>query len=151
MPRGITIPPVTRACLLSCVGFSVVNAALRYSAYVNSVTDTTAEAATSAKAYAIPWLTIIPAESVLFPWTFAIATFVEQNIFTLLITLPTLFYGGKYLERAWGSKELAKFILVISVVPNFLAFLIYVAWFAISGNSERSYVIHLQCIPGACR
>lgn len=117
-----------------------MNAALRYSAFVNAAAGSTAEDAASAKAYTVPWLTIIPAQSIVFPWTFAIATLVEQNIFTLLVTLPTLFYGGKYLERAWGSKELGKFLLVISIVPNLFAFVIYIAWFASSGNAERSYV-----------
>lgn len=56
----------------------------------------------------------------------------------MAITLATLFYGGKYLERAWGSAEFGKFLLVVSIVPNFLAFVVYIAWFAVTGNILRS-------------
>jgi hypothetical protein len=63
---------------------------------------------------------------------------ISAQIFTLAITLATLFYGGKYLERAWGSAEFGKFLLVVSLVPNFLAFVVYIVWFAVTGNVVRS-------------
>jgi membrane associated rhomboid family serine protease len=88
--------------------------------------------------FTVPYLAIVPALSITYPWTFVTASLVEQNIFTLAITLVTLFYGGKYLERAWGSAEFGKFLLVVSLVPNFLSFVIYVAWFAATGNVIRS-------------
>ena len=45
-------------------------------------------------------------------------TFVEQNIFTVLLNPATIFYGGKYLERAWGSREFSKFIVTVTLIPN---------------------------------
>jgi membrane associated rhomboid family serine protease len=65
---------------------------------------------------------------------------VEQNIFTLLINVATVYYGGKYLERAWSSAEFAKFLLMVSVISNVIAFFIYVFWTAISGSSTASLV-----------
>lgn len=105
----------------------------------SSSTTTTTTDSSSDEYFTVPFLTVVPALSIVFPWTFLTATFVEQNIFTLFITLATIFYGGKYLERAWGSAEFGKFLLVISLVPNFLTFCFYIAWFAITGNVVRSF------------
>ena len=131
----INIPPLTRVTLLVCVCLSVLSGALRYRAWMQSQS---AGDNPDTQFFTVPFLAVVPALSILYPWTFLIATLVETNIFTLAITLATLFYGGKYLERAWGSAEFGKFLLVISVVPNFLAFLIYIAWFAVTGNVVHS-------------
>ena len=45
-----------------------------------------------------------------------------------------MFYGGKYLERAWGSKEFAKFILATSLVSNVTAVVLYIIWSVLSGS-----------------
>jgi membrane associated rhomboid family serine protease len=41
------------------------------------------------------------------------------------MTVVILLFCGKYLERAWGSKELLKFILVTAILSN------VVTWFGI--------------------
>jgi membrane associated rhomboid family serine protease len=68
---------------------------------------------------------IVPHESYSFPWTFLTATFVERNLFGLVLNCATVFFGGRYLERAWGMTEFGKYILVISVVPNIIVWLLY--------------------------
>jgi len=83
----------------------------------------------------VPYLALIPGASIVYPWVFMLATVVEQNVFGLLITGLTILYGGRYLERAWGSKEFAKFMLFISMIPNLLSFLIYALSFVLSKNS----------------
>ncbi|KAI5800019.1 eukaryotic integral membrane protein-domain-containing protein [Geopyxis carbonaria] len=142
MPR-VNIPPLTRVCLVICICLSILTGSLRYRAYINRLPQQSEDGSTSeppeSQLFTVPYLTVVPALSIVFPWTFVIATFVEQNIFTLTITLVTLFYGGKYLERAWGSMEFGKFLLVTSLVPNFATFVIYVAWFAITGNYIKSF------------
>lgn len=90
------------------------------------------------QAVLVPFLAIVPGMSIVFPWVFVFATLVESNIFTLAITLTTLFYGGKYLERAWGSKEFGKFLLAVGVVSNLVAYFTYIIWFALTGNVSRS-------------
>ena len=64
------------------------------------------------------------------------ATFVEQNIFGLFVTGLTLFFGGRYLERAWGLKEFAKFILIICFIPNTLCFLTYIFLYEASKSNS---------------
>lgn len=68
------------------------------------------------------------------------ATFVEQNIFTVVITGATVLYGGKYLERAWGSREFAKFIFVVALVPNIVMVFLYILWSSIVSDSTIAYV-----------
>ena len=62
------------------------------------------------------WLTLTP--RIYYPWTLFTATLAERNFITLGIAVATAFYGGKYLERAWGAKELGKFLLVVVVISN---------------------------------
>lgn len=140
MPPRVNIPPLTRASLILTVSLSILTGALRYRDWMSRQSDSANTPTPSSDEYfTVPFLTVVPALSLVFPWTFLTATFVEQNIFTLIITLTTLFYGGKYLERAWGSAEFGKFLLVVSLVPNTLTFFIYIAWFALTGNVARSF------------
>lgn len=54
----------------------------------------------------------------------------------LLINGATIFLGGRYLERAWGSKEFIKVILVASIIPNLIAVPTYIIWEQISGSNR---------------
>lgn len=144
MAPRVNIPPLTRLSLIVTVSLSVITGTLRYRDWMSrqseTSTGTDSTGSTTADEYfTVPFLTVVPALSIVFPWTFVTATFVEQNIFTLFITLATLFYGGKYLERAWGSAEFGKFLLVVSVIPNFITFIIYIIWFALTGNPVRTF------------
>ncbi|KAF8466241.1 eukaryotic integral membrane protein-domain-containing protein [Kalaharituber pfeilii] len=131
MPPRFNIPPLTRSCLLSTIGLSVLYGTIRYNQLINRPSGDT----TPPDAYTIPFLTIVPGLSIVYPWVFVLASFVETNIFNLAITLSTLFYGGKYLERAWGSAEFGKFLLVVSLVPNFVAFTLFNLWFVLTGST----------------
>ncbi|KAL7270005.1 hypothetical protein RUND412_007300 [Rhizina undulata] len=147
MPPRVNIPPLTRAALIISVILTVFTSALRYRLQISQQLPTTppsdspdapSEPGTS-PILTVPYLTSVPAQSLLFPWTLLTSTFVEQNIFTLIVALGTLFYGGKYLERAWGSKEFGKFLLVVSLVPNLIAFLFCIAAFAVTGDVNWSF------------
>ena len=127
MPPRINIPPLTRGLLVSLVVLSFLNAGARYRSW--QVDRTTS---VGSRQYYAPYLTIIPGMSVAYPWVFLTATLAEQNLFGLLFTGVTLFYGGRYLERAWSSTEYMKFIALISGIPNVLTFLIYVSAFVIT-------------------
>ena len=123
MPLRINIPPLTRVLLVFLVGLSVVYQAASYSA---------SKSADPKKAAIIPWITLIPQLSVYYPWVYLTSTLAEKNVVTLLVAGATVLYGGKYLERAWGSAEFGKFLLVITLVPNAVATILYVLLFAVS-------------------
>ncbi|EUC38934.1 hypothetical protein COCVIDRAFT_30021 [Bipolaris victoriae FI3] len=119
----INLPPLTRGILAALVLLTLLNFGLRPNAnWVEKV-----EKPIIGVGNGVPWLTIVPRLSVpWYPWTFALATVVEQNLLGLITTGLTVLYGGRYLERAWGSHEFTKFMLFVAVIPNLLTYLLYV-------------------------
>lgn len=124
MPPRINIPPVTRILLVVLLLQSILSAAVRYRQW------------TAESEVVVQWLSLIPQLSLFYPWTFITTTLVENNIFTLAIAGLTLFHGGRYLERAWSSREFAKFLVVASLIPNLLTFLVLVSLFTLSRNER---------------
>lgn len=84
------------------------------------------------------FLVLVPQRALFQPWVFFTATFAEPNIITLLLAGFTIFYGGNYLERAWVSGEFAKFVLVVTLISNFVASLFYIALFAINRDDNSA-------------
>ncbi|KAL4933999.1 rhomboid family protein [Aspergillus undulatus] len=134
MALRINIPPATRICLISLLTLSFLYNIARWRQL-----DITPGSATVSPP--IPYLTLVPSQFIFYPWTLLTATFVEQNIFTVLLNLATLFYGGKYLERAWGSREFTKFIVTIALVPNVVIVPLFLIWAAIRGGSSSRYAL----------
>ncbi|KAF2096504.1 cytochrome c oxidase subunit I [Rhizodiscina lignyota] len=124
MAPRINIPPLTRFLLITCIALTISNAIIR------PYTDL--QAPLTRIGVGAPYLSIVPGQSIIYPWVFFTATLVEQNIFGLIISGLTLFYGGRYLERAWGSAEFGKFILVTTLIPNLLTFGTLVSLFVLS-------------------
>ena len=131
MQMRINIPPLTRVLLALLLAISITHQITRY---LFGGLDP-------------ELLALIPQWSLFYPWVYFTATFAEQNVITLLIAAATVLYGGKYLERAWGSTEFGKFVLLVTVLPNFVATLVYVLWFAITRDDSRAYVFHLLRPP----
>lgn len=127
MPARINVPPVTRILLIVLVFQSILSAAIRYRQW------------TGPADILIPYLTLIPQLSVVYPWTLLTTTLVEGNVFTLAIAAVTLYQGGRYLERAWSSAELAKFLLLVSLVPNLLTFGVMLLFFTLTRNESWTY------------
>ena len=136
MQWRINIPPLTRILLALLLLLSSIYQITRF--------------AKSASGDGWDFLGLIPQRSVFYPWVFVTATFAEGNLLTLLVAAGTIVYGGKYLERAWDTREFGKLVLVVTVIPNLAATLIYVLWFAISRDDSRMYAVHthVQCWPG---
>lgn len=128
MPPRINIPPVTRALLVALLFQSVLSAAIRYRQW------------TEHSHIVIPYLTLVPQLSIVYPWTFVTSALVEGNIFTLAISGLTLYHGGRYLERAWSSADLAKFLVLVTLVPNVLTFLVMVFFFTLTRQESWTYV-----------
>lgn len=90
-------------------------------------------------------LALVPQRSLFYPWAYFTATFAEQNILTLFIAVATILFGGRYLERAWGSREFGKFLLLGTLLPNFIASILYVLWFAITREAEQALALSPLC------
>ncbi|KAF2428709.1 DUF1751-domain-containing protein [Tothia fuscella] len=129
MPRFGTIPPLTRTLIITLTSLTILNAIIQpeYTAWSTPFTK---------KGNGLPYLAIIPGKSYKYPWTFLLASFVEQNVFGLAVTGATLFFGGRYLERAWSSAEFGKFLVIVALVPNVLCWGLYLFLFGISGSGK---------------
>ncbi|KAK0706528.1 eukaryotic integral membrane protein-domain-containing protein [Lasiosphaeria miniovina] len=135
MPPRINIPPVTRILLVVLTLQSVLSAAIRYrqwSAHTEVV---------------LPYLNLVPQLSLVYPWTFLTTTLVESNVFTLTIAYLTLYHGGRYLERAWSSREFAKFLLIAALIPNTLCFGTMIIFFAFTRNERWTLMTIAGTIP----
>ena len=129
MRLRINIPPVTRALLVLLFGFSLVYQAASYRSQ-RSINQPPHNV--------VPWIALTPQLSVYYPWVYITSTLAEQNVLTLAIAGATFFYGGKYLERAWGSRDFTKFLLLVTIVPNVIAAFLYVLAFAITRRDAQA-------------
>ncbi|PBP20113.1 eukaryotic integral membrane protein, partial [Diplocarpon rosae] len=135
MPPRLNIPPITRILLLALLSQSLLSFAIRYRQW-SEESDVV-----------VPYLSLVPQLSLIYPWTFLTTTLVENNVFTLGIAGATIFYGGRYLERAWTSAEFAKFLLVTSLIPNASCFGTLVILFAVTGDMRWSLTTINGTIP----
>ncbi|KAK3215009.1 hypothetical protein GRF29_19g1961739 [Pseudopithomyces chartarum] len=128
----ITLPPLTRGLLAALVLLTLLNFALRPAASWSE----RASKPVTAVGNGLPYLAIVPGLSLVYPWVFLTATAVEQNVLGLITTGLAVFYGGRYLERAWGSTDFAKFLLFVALLPNLLSFLLYAVGYVLSRNER---------------
>lgn len=126
MPPRLNIPPITRILLSALGAQSLVSFAIRYTQWQP----------TNSNAIVVPYLQLIPQLSLFYPWTFIGTSLVENNVVMLGISGVILFYAGRYLERAWTSREFAKFLLVTTLIPNALTFLILIFLYALTGDMQ---------------
>lgn len=117
-------PPLSQALLALLLAISLVHHAL---ALTRSSSPSNSD-----------FLVLVPQRALFQPWVYFTAAFVEPNIITLLLAGFTIFYGGNYLERAWESREFGKFVLVVTLISNFVASLLYVALFAITRDDDSA-------------
>jgi len=81
---------------------------------------------------------LVPSESISYPWTIITSTFVEQNVVNFLVNTTAVYFSGRYLERAWGSKDFSLVVLFAAVVPNLLVIPTYVFWGILTRNTRRA-------------
>jgi membrane associated rhomboid family serine protease len=139
MPR-VNLPPLTRGLLLVIIALSSFNAVLRtqkWRTFGNTTILTPSNANyLSSPQWAIPYLVLIPTQSIVYPWTFLTSAVVENNVVSMVVSAVVVFFGGRYLERAWGSKEFGKFVLFTTLIPNVLTFVVYALWHTLTTPPE---------------
>lgn len=123
MPLRINVPPITRGLLICLFTLSLLSAVVRYRQWSSSQNK-----------IVVPYLNLIPQLSIIYPWTFLLTTFVENNVFTLAVSSIAIYYGGRYLERAWGTKEFIKFIVICALIPNTLSCGTLIFLYAMTGD-----------------
>lgn len=129
----INIPPITRVLLLLTISFTALYVVAVWNTISKSPKDGTTPADLS-----IPYLTLVPSKSIFYPWTILTSTFVEQNTLNFLINATAVLLSGRYLERAWGSKDFGIAVLVGAIIPNLLVIPTYVIWGFFMRNTTRA-------------
>ena len=59
------------------------------------------------------------------------AMFVETSIWEFAISIVALPLAGRYFERLWGAAELIKFVLIVGVLSNVVAWFLAVVAYAV--------------------
>jgi len=72
----------------------------------------------------VPYLTLVPGLSWIYPWTLLTSSFVEKTVIELIFSLICLPLSLRYLERLWGTLETFKFIGITLAVSNLVTFLV---------------------------
>ncbi|KAF9116307.1 hypothetical protein BGX27_003615 [Mortierella sp. AM989] len=85
---------------------------------------------TNAEASLVSLLALVPVSAPYRFWTFATASFFERTI---------LLGSGKYLERAWGSRELFKFLAVTSIGSMLGIYFTCLFEYIVRGNEDLLY------------
>ncbi|RKF54950.1 Transmembrane protein 115 [Golovinomyces cichoracearum] len=131
MPLRANLPSVVRILLPVLIFQSILGLAIKY------------RHSSLSSEVLVAWLFFLPSHSLRYPWTILTATLVENNLVSLGLATLTIFYGGRYLERAWTSVEFAKFLLVISLIPNIICCGALLSLFALTGNPQwTNTIIH---------
>ena len=88
------------------------------------------------KSTLVPWVSLTPQTSWKYPWVYVTATFAEQNLFTLAVAGAWFYFGARYLERAWGEQELARFIAILVVLPNLITAILYLLAYGLTKSNN---------------
>jgi hypothetical protein len=66
----------------------------------------------------------------------------------LIISVVSLGFAARYLERIWGPRELIRFCIIVVVASNIIAFgFSWLSWFVL--GTEDSLYVQLRNMEGA--
>lgn len=151
MRLGLSLPPVTQALTAALVVLSLAVAGMRYSKYAQLVAEAQLQPQTDSRPtqhdapvfanIAVPSVAMEPGLVLSYPWTLATASFVELSVVPFAVSLACVALGGRYLERAWGSRGLAKFVALQTLVPNVACFVLFNALYAATGSTACLFTV----------
>ncbi|CAG8493339.1 2200_t:CDS:2, partial [Cetraspora pellucida] len=90
----------------------------------------------------LPDFALVPGHAIQKFWTFFTAGFLETDPISLTGSVIAMVACGKYLERAWGSKDFLKFIGIILIGVTLATFLTYLLEYTITG--DEYYLLEVQ-------
>ncbi|OBZ80275.1 hypothetical protein A0J61_11676, partial [Choanephora cucurbitarum] len=135
------VPSVTRALVLTLLSLSIASYVYIYRLQLEADADTPIVSI-------CPFIGLLPGFVMYAPWTFLTATFYESNLVTLVFSVVVLLLCGKYLERAWGSRELLKYVIISAVLSNVVTWFGILVSYFISGDDIYLYKIQINGMSG---
>lgn len=75
----------------------------------------------------LPLLTFVPAQTpvIFYPWVLVTSAFIEREIVVLAIVPLLILLFGSYIEKIWGIREYARYLVIIAVIPNIILYIYY--------------------------
>ncbi|CAG8441609.1 7254_t:CDS:2, partial [Scutellospora calospora] len=96
----------------------------------------------------LPDFAMVPGHAIQKFWTFFTAGFLETDPMSLIGSVITMAACGKYLERAWGSKDFLKFVGIILIGVTLATFLTYLLEYTITGDQYYLYEVQANGMIG---
>ncbi|KAF9389072.1 hypothetical protein CPB97_012035 [Podila verticillata] len=124
------VPPLTKSISTAMTVMSSLGFALRFR-------DLTSDA--DAEGTLTQLIAMVPVSAPYHPWTFATAPFYERSVLQFIINSAILLGCGKYLERAWGSREFFKYLAVTSVGSMLALYITCLFEYTVRGNEDLLY------------
>lgn len=176
----VLLPPVTKYSVTILLVLSITSLFIRYYVYfsASSISDSSSktqngEPTPEIKQSPLPSEIFIPAltlavghhrtsrgfgflnwlvQILRHPWVFLTSPLVEPTFYSLFLTAVTMSYGGKYCEHIWGSRELARFLTIIAVLPTTITFLVFSLFSGLGliGRIDPSAVSHSKEVYIIC-
>ncbi|KAJ2053303.1 hypothetical protein GGI03_007101 [Coemansia sp. RSA 2337] len=142
------LPLVTKAMSVTYLVLSLTAILLRLQASTNI--DEVSDPSYAASQDPARFLILRPGFIASYPWTIMTSTFVETNLVFLLCGLAGLVAIGSFLERQWGGRSFALFVLVTTMVPALTAAVVSIALYAVRGSAHSSilYATHVGGLAG---
>ncbi|KAH7444372.1 hypothetical protein KP509_02G076100 [Ceratopteris richardii] len=88
---------------------------------------------------AVDYIALVPGKTIPFAWNLLSAGYLEQSIFTLLVSVLGILFGGKVLEPIWGSREFFKFVVLVNFWTLVSTFLLSITLYFISRQETYLY------------
>ncbi|KAI7884262.1 DUF1751-domain-containing protein [Lichtheimia hyalospora FSU 10163] len=137
------IPSLTKAFVTTLVALSCTSYIYTYRLQL------TADDPTETNVFlGCPFIGVLPGLALYNPWTFLTAAFYEDNVFKLIASALIFLLCGKYLERAWGSRELLKYVMITATLSNVMTWFGILVSFYISSDSDYLYKIQINGMAG---
>ncbi|KAF9438362.1 hypothetical protein BGZ76_008392 [Entomortierella beljakovae] len=140
------VPPLTKTISTAMIVMTALDFALRFRdmavvdySDAEAPNNGAAPSFVNAEATLIPLVAMVPVSAPFRFWTFATASFFERNIIQFAINITVLLGSGKYLERAWGSRELFKFLSITSVGSMLALYFTCLFEYIARGNENLIY------------
>ncbi|KAJ2462271.1 hypothetical protein GGI02_005501, partial [Coemansia sp. RSA 2322] len=130
--RGL--PLATKATTAVYLVLSVATILLRVQATVDNSAG--ADPISLASQDPARFLLLRPGFIASYPWTVFTSAFVETNVAFLACGVATLVAVGSFLERQWGARSYALFVLVSTAAPAVTSALVAIALYAVRGSSH---------------
>ncbi|OZJ06263.1 hypothetical protein BZG36_00794 [Bifiguratus adelaidae] len=139
------IPAVTRSLFLALTLCSAVGWILQWTAWRDQgplEPDTDGDEIAMLY-HKVPLMGLVPGYAFRYPWTLVTSTFYENNPVTYITSALSILLCGKYLERAWGGRELVTFIAVVALLSTMVTWISYFAQFVVTRNEEYLQVYRM--------